>query len=339
MAVARADAEPAPPAELIDPSIPEIATQPAGACPVCRSSATVPFAWGYDYELATCRNRWIFRECSACGHVLLDPRPRDDTLGVIYPPHYYSYVFAERVNPVARKAKEILDGFKFRGILRHLGRLPSNYLDIGCGDGRYLRHLEKRLGLARDRLWGLELSEKVVASLRAQGYQAINTTIEACDSVPAHSIDLMTMFHVIEHLPNPARALEKMADWITPGGIVAIETPNFDALDAKLFRRTYWGGYHIPRHWHLFRSRTLTRLLEDHGFRVVKLSYQTGHSFWMYSFHHLLRYGRLHSKRLSALFDPMGGGVLFLAGFTALDKLRVFLRFRTSSVLAIARRQ
>jgi SAM-dependent methyltransferase len=328
------------PPDFLDPSVPEIAAQPAGPCPVCHGTASRVFARGYDYELLTCRNLWTFRQCATCGHVLLDPRPRDDSLETIYPPHYYSYTLSKRVNPIALKGKEMLDGMKFRRILRHVARRPSSYLDIGCGDGRYLRYLETKLELTRDRLFGLELSKEVVNALRAQGYRAMCATIEACEDIEAGAIDLITMFHVIEHVSDPAGAIQRVADWLSPGGLVAIETPNLDSIDAKLFRRTYWGGYHVPRHWHLFTPVTLARLLEDRGFRVLKLSYQTGHSFWMYSFHHLLRYGpRFRSERLSALFDPVGGGVFFLAGFTALDKLRALLGFKTSSVLAIARKK
>lgn len=322
-----------------DPSVPEIAVQPAGPCPVCDATARHVFARAYDYELLTCRNLWTFRRCSACGHVMLDPRPRDDTLSLIYPPEYYSYSISERVSPVALKGKEMLDGLKFRGILRHLAQPPSTYMDIGCGDGRYLRYLEKKLALPRDQLFGLELSGEVVDALRAQGYRAMNCTVEACDGIDAGSIDLVSMFHVIEHVSDPACTVRKIAGWLSPGGIVAIETPNLDSVDARLFRRTYWGGYHVPRHWHLFNPATLRRLLEDHGLQVLKMSYQTGHSFWMYSLHHLLRYGRLRSKGLSAPFDPMGDGLVFLAAFTALDKLRASLGFRTSSVLAIARKR
>ena len=66
------------------------------------------------------------------------------------------------------------------------------------------------------------------------------------------------------------------------------------------------------------------------------MRYQTGHSFWMYSFHHLLRY-RLGLVGLSHWFDPIKG-LPFLIAFTGLDKLRAALGFRTSAILVIARK-
>ena len=70
---------------------------------------------------------------------------------------------------------------------------------------------------------------------------------------------------------------------------------------------------------------------------MERVSFQTGHSFWMYSLHHMLRDANTHEKRLSRQFDPLKG-LPFLAAFTALDKLRAAFGFRTSAVLVIARR-
>jgi SAM-dependent methyltransferase len=325
------------PAEFDDPGIPEIAAESIGACALCEGTQLAPFAIGYDYELRTCRNRWTFRSCAACGHVQLDPRPRAETLPLIYPPHYYSYNMTAQVSSIALSGKRLLDRMKFSSILRSLGRKPRAFVDIGCGDGRYLRLLEEAHGLSRDRLYGLELSEDTVARLRNEGYQAYCERAETCESIPDGTIDLATMFHVIEHVADPLEVTRRIAQWLAPGGIFALETPNLNALDAKLFERSFWGGYHIPRHWHLFREETLKAMLEAAGLEVMAIRYQTGHSFWMYSFHHLLRY-RFGMRRLSGWFDPLRG-LPFLIAFTGFDKLRAMLGFRTSAMLAIARKR
>jgi hypothetical protein len=73
----------------------------------------------------------------------------------------------------------------------------------------------------------------------------------------------------------------------------------------ELFRDRRWGGYHIRRHWHLFAAESFTRLFESCGLEVQTIRYQTGHSFWMYSFHHTLRYGERPRRRLAHAFDPL----------------------------------
>ncbi|MGH7702832.1 MAG: hypothetical protein ACREMO_07035, partial [Gemmatimonadales bacterium] len=145
----------APPEALHAGAAPEIATEPVPGCVVCGGRRFRGYTTGYDYELLTCSNPWTFVQCEHCAHVWLHPRPAISTLGVIYPPTYYAYNYAEQIHPIARWGKETLDRLKFRGILGSLSRQPESYLDIGCGNGRFLRLLERR-GVRREGLYGLE---------------------------------------------------------------------------------------------------------------------------------------------------------------------------------------
>lgn len=332
-----------PPEEFVRDGCPLIATEDVGACPMCGESAerAGTYAEGYDYELRTCANRWRFVRCSGagCGHVWLNPRPAVGTLSTIYPPHYYAYAYAEKVPGLALRVKNRLDARKFRGIVGALDRPARSFVDVGCGDGRYLK-LMRGLGVPDSANHGLELDERVVASLRSQGFRAFNRRAEECEEIAAGSIDVATMFHVIEHVDDPQRVCDRVASWLSPGGVFAVETPNVESLDRRLFARTYWGGYHIPRHWNLFSPGTLRAMLERAGLSLVATRYQTGHSFWMYSMHHVMRYHGASRPGLSRVFDPFGGVVSLpaLAAFTAFDKARAMLGCRTSSMLMIARK-
>lgn len=326
----------APPEPLRAGTAPEIETEPVLGCAVCGDQRFRAYTTGYDYELLTCSNPWTFVQCENCAHVWLHPRPAISTLRVIYPPTYYAYNYAEQIHPIARWGKETLDRLKFCGIVGSLSRPPASYLDIGCGDGRFLRLLERR-GLRRERLYGLELDQSVVSRLTAQGYRVFCQRVEDCGEIPAGSIDLATMFHVIEHLEDPGLVIRQIAGWLAPGGVLALETPNLDSLDARLFREHYWGGYHFPRHWHLFSPPTLYRLLEAGGLRVIATRYQTGHSFWMFSMQHRLRYGPRPRPRLSRLFNPLQS-LAVLVAVSGFDQLRAGLGFRTSAMLVLARK-
>jgi SAM-dependent methyltransferase len=145
------------------------------------------------------------------------------------------------------------------------------------------------------------------------------------------------MFHVIEHVDDPAAVVKKVASWLAPGGVFALETPNLNSYDARLFKPSYWGGYHIPRHWNLFTPDSLFELLRRAGLEPCKVLYQTGHSFWLYSFHHTLRYGKRPRPRLARWFDPLRS-LPALALFTGFDKLRAALGCRTSAMLVLARK-
>jgi SAM-dependent methyltransferase len=324
------------PEEFLRRGSPKISTEEVPVCPVCGARDFAQFAVGFDYELLTCANPWRFVQCGACRHVWLNPRPAVAELGVVYPPTYYAYNY-ETINPVARKAKEMLDRNKIAKIVRYCPQVPKSYLDVGCGDGRFLRVMEQ-LGVPRAGLYGLELDKRVVERLREQGYGGVYCErAEEVSSFPEGGIDLVTMFHVIEHVDNPGTVIGRVRRWLSPGGVFALETPNLDSMDARIFQRTYWGGYHFPRHWNLFTPASISRLLTDNGLEVMATIFQTGHSFWMYSLHHAVRYEGKSRPRLGAWFDPMKS-LVGLAGFTAFDLARAAVGAKTSAMLMICRK-
>jgi len=323
------------PQEFLDSSLPIIDGEGVPSCVICGSEVHSFFAAGYDYEIRTCRNEWSFVKCQRCNHVWLNPRPAISALPVIYPKTYYAYCY-DKISPIARAAKSWLDRSKLRMICSHSSATVRSFLDIGCGDGRFLDVMRGK-GLDPKNLYGLELDEQVVSAVKARGYQAFCSRVEDCAEIAEGSIDLATMFHVIEHVDHPELVVRRIANWLAPGGILAIETPNLDSFDARLFGETFWGGYHIPRHWHLFYPETLARLLSENGLTPIATRFQTGHSFWMYSVHHALRYSSKRYVRLSRLFNPFKS-VLPLALFTGFDKVRAALGFKTSAMLLIARK-
>lgn len=326
---------PLPLPETYDASTPEIPVEHTPLCPTCRGADRVPFARGHDYELETCRNEWHFWRCTTCGTVWLDPRPAVSALSTIYPPDYYAYELSTTVSPLALKGKALLDRVKFRGILSRIAVEPTSFLDVGCGDGRYLRLFADR-GIPKERIYGLELSDEPVDKLLADGFNAYKRRVEDCTEIPLSSIDLITIFHVIEHIADPRAVLLRISDWLSLDGVIAIETPNLDSLDAMIFKDHWWGGYHIPRHWTLFHRDSLVRLCREADLEVLHLAYQTGHSFWMYSLHHWIKY-QWRRPKLAAHFDPRKG-IGALAAFTGFDIARRMLGAPTSSMLVIARK-
>jgi len=314
-----------------------VAVVPVPECPVCGQREAAEHALGFDYEYRTCRNCWRFMRCIDCGHVRLDPRPATSELAVIYPPDYYAYHYESRINPLAVRAKRWLDRQKMRAVLRAASGPPAAYLDVGCGTGRFLE-LMHEWGVAKERLFGIELDATTVERLQRKGYQALSGRVEACESIDDGSLDLVTMFHVIEHVEDPGAVVEKITRWLRPGGILAVETPNADSQDARAFADSYWGGYHIPRHFNLFCAASLGRLCQERGLSVERVAYQPGHAFWMYSFNHLLRYGAAPHPRLARLFDPFRS-LPPLALFTLYDTIRARLGGRTSAMLMVLKKR
>ena len=320
---------------MIDGS-PIIDVTPVLACPVCGGTDRTHVATGQDYEYESCGNAWIVWKCRACSHAWLDPRPADSTLAIIYPNNYYSYDYEKRINPIAVRGKRWLDRIKYGRLLKHLQRPFDSYLDVGCSTGRFLE-LAESMGASPNRISGIELDSRLVRSLQERGLDVECSRVEDSELLRNKTFDLITMFHVIEHVAEPREVIARLAESLTPGGVLALETPNLESLDAGLFRKGLWGGYHFPRHWHIFTPTSLTKVLRDCGLEVTGISYQTGHSFWLFSFHHFLKYRTKSFVWLAPVVHPLRSLPVLLA-ITAFDTARAMLGFRTSAMLVTARK-
>ena len=307
-------------------------------CPVCDGQNRAGYAQGFDYESETCRNHWNFWQCADCEAAWIDPRPSVNELSTIYPPTYYAYEMSEKLSPFILKGKAFLDRMKLAGIIRRMQKKPQSYLDVGCGDGRYLYQFANS-GMDKSKIFGIDLPSAALPKLRTAGFQIWEGRVENCDTIAPGSIDLITMFHVIEHVEDPVAVLRKLSEWLAPGGVLALETPNTSSIDRRLFASGWWGGFHIPRHWTLFNPKSITLALEKVGLKPLGIVYQTGHSFWLNSFHHSLRYNsKMPMPRLAKWFDPLKSRVILIA-VTGFDIVRGKLGAKTSAMLALGEKQ
>jgi 2-polyprenyl-3-methyl-5-hydroxy-6-metoxy-1,4-benzoquinol methylase len=294
----------------------------------------VQIASGKDFEYGTSDDVFAMVRCLDCGNIYLNPRPTAAELGVIYPPNYYAYNYDTAINPLALKAKDVLDGMKVKKWLKYSPNSKPVFLDVGCGDGRYLRMMHE-LGVPKDSLYGVEMDERQIAKLRDEGYQAYCGRIEdVFEQLPVGSFEMIVLLQVLEHVSDPSLVMEKLSRLLRVGGVLIVETPNTESLDVSLFKHGYWGGYHFPRHWNLFSEKTLRKLAVDQGLEVTAFNYLPAHSFWIYSLHHLVA-DRFKRPKLAKFFDPFQNLPL-LSLATGFDIIRATLGFKTSNVQMVA---
>ncbi len=216
--------------------------------------------------------------CAACGRLLLDPLPSDAELAAAYDTQYYGEGEAKFIGPVeafvehfrgvrARVADRLLGG-AHRAAGPDGPARPRRVLDIGCGSGQFLA----RLAALDYECHGTEFSEE--AGRRAAAIPGVRLHVGAVGpgTFEPGSLDLISIWHVLEHLPDPDLVLRSCRRWLAPGGHLLVAVPNIGSWQARLFRGA-WFHVDPPRHLQHFDPDSLARALRAAGFRLVRVNH------------------------------------------------------------------
>lgn len=286
-------------------------------CPVCSGRDAALHAEAEDIEYFTGLGRFRFYRCCGCGVLFIMPM-LSDRLGEIYPDTYYSFSGSPE-NPV-QQVKQWLDRRRFRRICADIpGAGPLAALDIGGGTG-WLLDLVRRADPRFAMTWVSDIDAQAKARAEQAGHRFALGRF--ADFAPAQAFDLVIMLNFIEHVADPVGTLRQAAGLLAPGGRILVKTPNHDALDARLFRRLSWGGYHTPRHFVLFDARSMRQACRAAGLRVLDFRYVQGAPFWSVSVLDLLRRAGLVtvSRERPAIRHPLMPALQ--AAFAAFDAAR-----------------
>jgi SAM-dependent methyltransferase len=250
-------------------------------CCLCEDDNTTPLAVGEDFEYRTSPDTFLAVRCRECGLVYLNPRPSPQDLPQIYPSDYHACDFSEEQFGFVYKVRRRLEA---RRLLSCCQGLPSNarIIDIGCGDGFHLSLL-REFGRPSWHLEGIDPNPLAVLAAQRRGLTVHQGTISL--DLPQASYDLAFTIATLEHVDDPVQVILSVRSLLRPGGRVVIVTDNTNTLDFRLFHRRYWGGYHFPRHWSLFDSKTLRRLALKADLEVVQLTTIFSPVNWVYSIH------------------------------------------------------
>jgi SAM-dependent methyltransferase len=200
--------------------------------------------------------------------MVLDPLPAPAALREAYGPGYLG-AGSRKFIPLVESLAECFRAARARLAARLLGprddeRIRS-VLDIGCGGGGFLARLLP-LGVE---CHGTEFSAATAErASRIPGLRIRVGTLSA-DDFPAGFFDLVSAWHVLEHLPDPDRALRLSHLWLREGGFLLLAVPNIDSWQARVFRGS-WFHLDPPRHLYHFNRRSLHDALRRAGFSVVR---------------------------------------------------------------------
>jgi SAM-dependent methyltransferase len=243
-------------------------------CPVCGSAEA--------QVLFVARDRMLGRPgefpvvlCPHCSLVFLRPRPTPEAIGGYYPDEYYPLDQEPSAEAYA-VAKHLLN--LISGWVREHNVHEPHLLDVGCGTGLFL-HLAHQAGMKPQ---GIELSRSAGEYGRVNyGLDIYTGSLESA-GLPEESFDIITMSHVLEHLPDPVAALRRLAGALKPGGLLFLSVPNFDSVEARFFGRR-WFSLDAPRHLYQFTPDTLSKVLAAAGLAPVQIVHSSGTAGLVYS--------------------------------------------------------
>ncbi len=225
-------------------------------CPACGGELSL---WRSvpSSEPALGPRRFELARCEGCGTAV--------TLGHLPPGLHDTGAYAPgrpRLFGLARPVLQFFDRQRL-ALVRELAVPPARLLDVGAGRGRFVTAAHA----AGYDAAGIEPSSRGVAAAAGVGARVSQATVEDADVAPG-SIDVVTLWHVLEHLDDPAKALARLRTWLTPSGGLLVGVPNLDSLQARIGGER-WYHLDVPRHRVHFTVPGLRALLSAQGFEVL----------------------------------------------------------------------
>ena len=233
-------------------------------CPWCSSEKAQINLWLKDEFLT--KEDFHICQCLSCGLLYTMPRPTKEKIGAYYKSEeYYSHQenkkgFIPRIYEAVKKVN-----LKTKYKLATKGMETGKMLDIGCGVGDYI-HFAEEHGW---KCMGVEPSEeaKTIAQKRIKG-KIINS--EELENIPDETFDVITMWHVLEHIDDLKWQLTQLQRLVKKDGRIVIAVPNYKSYDAQYYKEL-WAAYDVPRHLNHFSKPTIVKIFNSSGLKLMKI--------------------------------------------------------------------
>jgi 2-polyprenyl-3-methyl-5-hydroxy-6-metoxy-1,4-benzoquinol methylase len=280
------------------------------ACAICGQDNSDLLFETHDWIYG---NEGVFRvvKCRNCRLAYMNPRPAPEEAWKFYPQSYHAYqprdpipenlptkpnlrhltklcVLEQSLGyPSAAPREPSYPRLLQNGLVRRLlarllkSRVESavvppflprrRLLDVGCGSGDYLLAM-RQLGWDTH---GLELNPSAARYAREQLDLPVLEGRLPEPRLDTGSFDVITMRDSFEHMPNPCEVLKDIRRLLTPGGLLILNTPNFDSIYRRVFGDR-WFNVAAPLHYYHYTRETMPRLLSKNGFRLTRVLYPLG---------------------------------------------------------------
>lgn len=232
---------------------------PVETCTLCGSSET---------ELQFREAPFDVVRCKGCGLVYVTPRLKPEVLPQVYNEDYWSSKSPKERGYADYRSQAPLYLKTFRKRMKLVDRFcpkKGRALDIGCAAGFFLKVLDEH-GWHVD---GIELSREIAKHAReTYGFDNVQVGPIEQSKYEDKSFDLITMWDVVEHVPEPIPFLEKVVSLLKDDGVIILETQNVQSKFAKKLGPK-WHHYKHLEHLYHFDPATIAKLLDKVGLEVV----------------------------------------------------------------------
>lgn len=243
------------------------------SCPVCLNPVTTAALTGHDVLFESTAKNFTLHSCASCRCLFMEPMPGEEEIAGFYPSQYWWNSSKSSGNVVLKKLESIYRKLALRDHVSFILRVAENrngldLLDVGCGSGTLLGLLKQR-GFHS---LGIDFSaEAARVAEEENGVRVIVGSLDHAGFRPA-SFDIVTLFHVMEHVTNPREVLAEVSRILKPEGAVVLQVPNIDSWQFKAFGAK-WYGLDIPRHVIDYSKGGMLRLLTDAGFAIRRIKH------------------------------------------------------------------
>jgi len=236
-------------------------------CPVCLSPKTFPANMaGSDLLFETTTKTFNLSGCSTCRCLFIDPLPGESEIAGFYPTQYWwkaSSGILKALEGIYRKMA-LRDHVAF--ICDAAPHSASRLLDVGCGSGTLLGLLKQRGFHVR----GFDSSSEAAGIAKSESDVDVVVGTRLQDAgFAAGSFDLVTLFHVMEHVTDPRSVLSEVRRILRPEGRLVLQVPNIESWQFRLFG-VRWYGLDVPRHVINYSTHAMRGLLEQSGFKISR---------------------------------------------------------------------
>lgn len=243
-------------------------------CPVCGANSfkevyKAPYFRG-DNELFT------ITECENCQLWVTNPRPADDELGGYYETEDY-ISHTDKKEGLIDHLYHIVRSFALKkkvALINKVNQKAGKLLDYGAGTGHFTS-AAKRAGW---QVTGVEPSEEARTVAReSNGLEFYSPTSFDWGE---GKFDVITLFHVLEHLPDLQNHVEKFARALSPNGALIIAVPNHESMDSELYKEN-WAALDVPLHLYHFKKKNIRMLGQQHGLKLEEVKNMPFDSFYV----------------------------------------------------------